>query len=70
MTDGGVDFGRDGSARYVGAFPGRDLRCAEERGSGCLPRHCANPYYRLVNLTVVHGSSVMAIGLSLRNFSA
>ena len=52
------------------AFPGRDLRCAEERGSGCLPRHCANPYYRLVNLTVVHGSSVMAIGLSLRNFSA
>ena len=32
MTDGGVDFGRDGSARYVGAFPGRDLRCAEERG--------------------------------------
>ena len=30
MTDGGVDFGRDGSARYVGAFPGRDLRCAEE----------------------------------------
>ena len=38
MTDGGVDFGRDGSARYVGAFPGRDLRCAEESGSGCLPR--------------------------------
>ena len=38
MTDGGVDFRRDGSARYVGAFPGRDLRCAEERGSGCLPR--------------------------------
>ena len=32
MTDGGVDFGRDGSARYVGAFPGRDLRCAEECG--------------------------------------
>ena len=31
MTDGGVDFGRDGSARYVGAFPGRDLRCVEER---------------------------------------
>ena len=38
MHDGGVDFGRDGSARYVGAYPGRDLRCAEERGSGCLPR--------------------------------
>ena len=36
VTDGGVD-GRDGSARYVGAFPGRDLRCAEEHGSGCLP---------------------------------
>ena len=32
MADGGVDFGRDGSARNVGAFPGRDLRCAEERG--------------------------------------
>ena len=32
--------------------------------------HCANPYYRLVNLTVVHGSSVMAAGLSLRDFSA
>ena len=32
MTDGGVDFGRDGSARYVGAFPGRHLRGAEERG--------------------------------------
>ena len=32
--------------------------------------HCANPYYRLVNLTVVHSSCVMAIGLSLRNFSA
>ena len=32
----GVDFGRDGCARY--AFPGRDYRCAEERGSGCLPR--------------------------------
>ena len=32
MTDGGVDFGRDGSVRYVGAFPGRDLRCAEEPG--------------------------------------
>ena len=38
MTDGGVDFGRDGSVRYMGAFPGRDVRCAEERGSGCLPR--------------------------------
>ena len=38
MPDGGVDFGRDGSAWYVGAFPRRDLRCAEERGSGCLPR--------------------------------
>ena len=38
MTYGGVDFGRDGSARYVGAFPRRDLMCAEERGSGCLPR--------------------------------
>ena len=25
-----------------------------------LRYHCANPYYRLVNLTVVHGSSVMA----------
>ena len=34
----GVDFGRDGSERYVGAFPGRDLRCTEERGSGCLSR--------------------------------
>ena len=32
MTDGGVDFGRDGSARYVGAFPGGDLMCTEERG--------------------------------------
>ena len=32
MTDGGVDFGRDGSARYVGAFPRRNLRCAEECG--------------------------------------
>ena len=32
MTDGDVDFGRDGSARNVGAFPGRYLRCAEERG--------------------------------------
>ena len=29
MADGGVDLGRDGSARNVGAFPGRDLRCAE-----------------------------------------
>ena len=38
VPDGGVDFGRHGSARYVGAFPGRDLRCAEERGCGCLPR--------------------------------
>ena len=28
-TDGGVDFVRNGSARNVGAFPGRDLRCAE-----------------------------------------
>ena len=26
MADGGVDFGRDGSARNVGSFPGRDLR--------------------------------------------
>ena len=32
MTDGGVDFGLDGSVRYVGAFPGRDLRCAEKCG--------------------------------------
>ena len=32
MADGGVDFWRDGSARNVGAFPGRDPRCAEERG--------------------------------------
>ena len=32
MADGGVDFGREGSARNVGAFPGRELRCAEERG--------------------------------------
>ena len=38
MPDGGVDFGRDGSARCLGAFPGRDLRCAEEWGSGCLSR--------------------------------
>ena len=38
MPDGGVDFRRDGRARYVGAFPGRDLRCAEECGSGCLPQ--------------------------------
>ena len=38
VTDGAVDFVRDGSARYVGAVPGRDLRCTEERGSGCLPR--------------------------------
>ena len=35
-----------------------------------FPVHCANPYYRLVSLTVVHGSSVMAAGLSLRDFSA
>ena len=32
--------------------------------------HCANPYYSVVNLTVVHGSSVMAAGVSLRDFSA
>ena len=37
MADGGVDFGRDGSARNVGAFPGRDLRCAEERGKWVFP---------------------------------
>ena len=35
MTDGGVDFG---SARNVGGFPGRDLRCAEERGKWVFPR--------------------------------
>ena len=40
---GGFPKPCDGSARYVGAryvgaFPGRDLRCAEERTSGCLPR--------------------------------
>ena len=29
VPDGGVDFGRDRSARYVGAYPGRDLRSAE-----------------------------------------
>ena len=38
MIDGGVDFGRDGSACNVGAFPGRDLRCAEERGKWVFPR--------------------------------
>ena len=38
MADGGVDFGRDGGARNVGAFPGRDLRCAEERGNWVFPR--------------------------------
>ena len=38
VADGGVDFGRDGSARNVGAFPGRDLRCAEERGKWVFPR--------------------------------
>ena len=38
MADGGVDLGRDGSARNVGASPGRDLRCAEERGKWVLPR--------------------------------
>ena len=38
MADGGVDFGRDGSARNVGAFPGRDLRCAEKRGKWVFPR--------------------------------
>ena len=38
MADEGVDFGRDGSARNVGAFPGRDLRCAEERGKWVFPR--------------------------------
>ena len=37
MTDGGVDFGRDESARNVGAFPGRDLRSAEKRGKWVLP---------------------------------
>ena len=41
MTDGGVDIGREGSARNVGAFPGRDLRCAEERGKLLYPgREC------------------------------
>ena len=41
MTDGSVDFGRDGSARNVGAFPGRDLRCTEERGKLVYPgREC------------------------------
>ena len=34
MPDGGVDFGRYGSAWYVSAYPGRDLRCAEV---GVLP---------------------------------
>ena len=32
---------RGGSRNPVpdgGVYPGRDLRCAEERGSGCLPR--------------------------------
>ena len=29
VPDGGVDFGRDGSARYVGAYPRRDLKSAE-----------------------------------------
>ena len=38
VTDGCVDFGRDGSVRYVGAFPGRDLRCAEEHGKWVFPR--------------------------------
>ena len=39
MVDGGVDFGRDRGARNVGAFPGRDLKCAESRcaESGCFP---------------------------------
>ena len=41
MADGGVDFGRDRGAQNVGAFPGRDLRCAESRcsesRSGCFP---------------------------------
>ena len=32
MPDGGVDFGRDGSAQYVGAYLRRVLRCAAERG--------------------------------------
>ena len=41
MTDGGADFGRDGSAWNVGAFPGRDLRCAEEHGKLVYPgREC------------------------------
>ena len=41
MTHGVEDFGRNGSARYVGAFPGRDLRCAEERGQLVDPgREC------------------------------
>ena len=38
VADGGVDFRRDGNARNVGAFPGRDLRCAEERGNCVYPR--------------------------------
>ena len=33
-----MDFGRDGSERNVGAFPGRDLMCAEERGKWAFPR--------------------------------
>ena len=31
VPDGGVDFGRDEGARYVGAYPRRDLKCAEQR---------------------------------------
>ena len=38
MADGGVDFGRNGSMRNVGAFPGRDLRCAEESGKWVFPQ--------------------------------
>ena len=41
MTDGGVDFGRDGSTRNVGAFPGRDLRCVEEHGKWVYPGESA-----------------------------
>ena len=38
---GGVDFGRDGSTQNVGAFPGRDCRCAEEHGKWVYPgREC------------------------------
>ena len=50
--------------RTILAAYAESVKCANDH---C---HCANPYYRLVNLTVVHGSSVMAAGLSLRDFSA